>query len=285
MTEDGNLITDTIARPENTVRRITIGIGSLAAENGVRQTRSTLFGTGPEPTRQVERASAILPLWNNYYHWTVECLPRLRSLEQYAAETGTRPTVFVPSDMSGWMLEWLSILGWETHIEPLPNETVEAEQLVVTSHPEPIPADCMWLRERGFEAADWDDDGSSSRRVYISRADATRRRVSNRSRLDPLLEEFGFESYVLGELTVAEQIGLFSEAEIVLAPHGAGLTNVVFGRDLSVVELFGPKKNTTFYRLSDLCGHEYRSLECPSDGLDIDVDLDVLRTVLEDVTA
>ncbi|QCW02752.1 DUF563 domain-containing protein [Natrinema pallidum] len=282
-TENGALIADTIARPENTTRRLPIGIGTLAAENGVRRTRSALFGSGPAPTRRVERASAILPLWNNYYHWTVECLPRLRSLEQYAAETGTRPTVFIPSEASGWMREWLSILGWEADVEPLSNEVIEAEQLVVTSHPEPIPADCTWLRDRGLEAVDRDDD-SSSRRIFISRTDATRRRVSNRARLDPLLEEFGFESYVLGELTVTEQIELFSEAEIVLAPHGAGLTNVLFGSDLSVVELFGPKKNTTFYRLADLCGHEYRSLECPSDGIDIDVDLNVLRTVLEQLT-
>lgn len=282
-TENEDLVADTIARPENTARRISIGIGTLAAENGVRWTRSALFGTGPEPTRQVDRASAILPLWNNYYHWTIECLPRLRSLEQYAAGTGTRPTVFVPAQTPSWMLEWLSILGWETDVEPLSNEVIEAEQLVITSHPEPIPADCEWLRERGLEAVDRDED-ASPRRIYISRADATRRRVSNRDQLDPLLEEFGFESYVLGELTVAEQIDLFADADVVLAPHGAGLTNVVFGNDLSVVELFGPKKNTTFYRLSDLCGHEYRSLECPSDGLDIEVDTDVLRTVLADLT-
>lgn len=284
-TEEGTLITDTIARPENTARRIRIGIGALTAENGVRQTRSALFGTGPEPTRRVSQASAIIPLWNNYYHWTVECLPRLRSLEQYAVETGTRPTVFVPRNTSQWMLEWLSILGWETDVEPLSAEVIEADELVVTSHPEPIPADCEWLRERGLKAVDRDVDKSSIRRVYISRTDATRRQVSNRNQLDSLLEEFGFETYVLGELTVSEQIELFASAEIVLAPHGAGLTNIIFGRNLSVVELFGPKKNTTFYRLSKLCGHEYRSLECPSDGLDIDVDLDTLRMVLNDLTA
>jgi len=285
MTDDGTLITDTIARPENTARRIRIGIGTLAAENGVRKTRSTLFGTGPKPARYVDQASSIIPLWNNYYHWTIECLPRLRSLEQYAAETGTRPPVFVPSDAPQWMREWLSILGWEADVEPLADDIIEAKQLIVTTHPEPTPADCTWLRNRGLEAINRDEDeGSSPRRIYVSRADATRRQVSNRAVVETLLETFGFESYVLGELTVAEQIELFSNAEIVLAPHGAGLTNVIFGTDLSVVELFGPKKNTTFYRLSDLCGHEYRSLECPSDGLDIDVDLDILQMILQDLT-
>jgi len=35
----------------------------------------------------------------------------------------------------------------------------------------------------------------------------------------------------------SDQVRLFSQAEIVVAPHGAGLTNILFAENLIVIEL------------------------------------------------
>ena len=82
------------------------------------------------------------------------------------------------------------------------------------------------------------------------------------------------------DTAVREQVALFSRADLVVGPHGAGLTNVVFGEDLAVVELFGDKQIATFDRLAAALGHGYEYLEGEGVGVDIRVDTDVLdRTI------
>jgi len=38
-------------------------------------------------------------------------------------------------------------------------------------------------------------------------------------------------------MSFSDQVRLFSQAEIVVAPHGAGLTNILFAENLIVIEL------------------------------------------------
>jgi hypothetical protein len=51
---------------------------------------------------------------------------------------------------------------------------------------------------------------------------------------------------------------LFADAEIVVAPHGAGLANMLFARDATAIEIHEPDNiNTCFYNLIDATGHDY----------------------------
>lgn len=68
----------------------------------------------------------------------------------------------------------------------------------------------------------------ASRRLYISRGDARLRRVANEAELAGVLADYGFEAYEMGELPFARQIELFASAEAIVAPHGAGLMNLMF---------------------------------------------------------
>lgn len=98
-----------------------------------------------------------------------------------------------------------------------------------------------------------------NRRIYISRGDANRRQVSNERELLDVLSEYGFECYELTDLTLEEQIELFYDAEIVVSPHGAGLTNILFSRKLKVLELHSSRYVIPhFYYLSKSLGHDYR---------------------------
>ena len=54
--------------------------------------------------------------------------------------------------------------------------------------------------------------------------------------IDP--SKYGFEPVKLTEYSVREQISLFNNVEYVIAPHGAGLTNLVFCNEkANVIEL------------------------------------------------
>lgn len=66
------------------------------------------------------------------------------------------------------------------------------------------------------------------RKVYISRKDATRRRMVNEAVLTGKLEKIGFEIVECENLNVREQQDLFGSAKIIVAGHGAALTNLVW---------------------------------------------------------
>jgi capsular polysaccharide biosynthesis protein len=151
------------------------------------------------------------------------------------------------------------------------------ERLVVPAYPSPSPAVCAWLRERMRDPllapgpAGLVDQPGGGERILVSRGDSAKakRRLVNERELEERLGELGFRSYVLGELPVAEQITLFAGAEAVVAPHGAGLTNLVYARRAAVVELFGRRLKPVYYRLARLLGHPYRYMLCePAGGRD-----------------
>jgi len=103
-----------------------------------------------------------------------------------------------------------------------------------------------------------------TRRLFVSRRDAAKRRVVNEEALVAALGELGFEVVVPGALSFAEQVMLFSEAEIVVGPHGAGLANALFMPEGSaMLELHHPDFDRPYYqRLADTLGVHYRDLTC-----------------------
>ena len=55
------------------------------------------------------------------------------------------------------------------------------------------------------------------------------------------LHKFGFQSVVLESLPISKQIDLLAKAEVVISPHGAGLTNIIFcSPGTKIIEIFSP---------------------------------------------
>jgi capsular polysaccharide biosynthesis protein len=80
---------------------------------------------------------------------------------------------------------------------------------------------------------------NDTRRIYISRAGSHQRRISNEEKLLPILRDYGFHVVRLEELTFGEQVGLFSNAEVIVAPNGSGLANLVFcSKGTTAIEIF-----------------------------------------------
>lgn len=101
-----------------------------------------------------------------------------------------------------------------------------------------------------------------NRRIYVTRTGNAARRIVNEAELTARLERLGFEAYALEKLPVAQQIELFHDAEMVVAPHGAGLTNLIFAENARVLELFeGPLLRPHYYFLSKARGHAYACLQ------------------------
>jgi hypothetical protein len=90
-----------------------------------------------------------------------------------------------------------------------------------------------------------------SRKVFISRSQSARRRFVNEESLYERLKKEGFERYCLDHLSVDDQIQLFSNAEIIIGPHGAGLANLIFCKPgTTIIEILQALEDNFFCCLS-----------------------------------
>lgn len=248
-------------------------------------------------TRLDTVVSLVGPWTHNYTHWFQDYLARLEGLEYYHAVTGHRPDLLVPADMSSWMRDALDAMGYgpDTWIE-WDGGRASVERLVVPAvrreRPrEPVdrrilysPTQFRWIRDRAMENLEPISTLPHSSRIYLSRSNATVRRVANESATMELLSDWGFERYRPDEMSYAEQVTLFSEAEAIVSPHGSGLMNQLYADDATVIEIFGPKHSPTNpaieYYLADLLGHEYGCLQGKTVGCDVEVDIDALEVLM-----
>jgi len=178
----------------------------------------------------------------NYFHWMFDVLPRIdllrrsgRPIDRYIVNRIGAP----------YQSETLALLGIpedkliQTHEEFY----LQARRLIVPSlimssvYPKWA---CDFLRRELLANRSLPLD-QAGERIYISRAKAGQRRILNEPELTGVLASRGFRGVVLEDLPLEKQIQLFASAEAVVAPHGAGLTNLVFCRPgTKVIELFSP---------------------------------------------
>ncbi|WP_176451124.1 DUF563 domain-containing protein [Halorubrum sp. Ea1] len=277
LTAAGTVVADTVATPPLETRRIGVALAQSMRANGVRRTLSALSGDA-DPDSRLSLAALAVPPWTNYYHWTAECLIRIRLLEAYADAKGQYPTLLIPANPPAWVEESLSIVDYAGEVQRWDGSIAAVETLVVPTFPDPTPTECAWLRNRMRQSVSLTE--RDSERIYVGRGDATVRRVANRDELQKVLDRYNINTYLLGNLSVREQINLFSRAELVVGPHGAGLTNILFGDNLTLVELFGDKQIATFDRLAAALDHAYIPVYGEQTGVDIHVNTDKLDSVI-----
>lgn len=195
----------------------------------------------------------------NYYHWLLDSVPRWKMLQ--AAGWANYDFVLLHSRPSRFQEETLDRLGVPAarRLRPSKNFVHQFERLVVPVMPFPTWQVARW-------ACDWvrslfPERRSGPERIYLTRRSAPGRRLINEPELEAALERLGFACVQPEKLPVAEQANLFSAAQCVVSPHGAGLTNLVFAPPGTLlVELFHPDKCTPVYQnLAAACGLRYAS--------------------------
>lgn len=221
---------------------------------------------------------------DNYYHFLIDVLPRLELLRRTGV-TVDRFLVNRSLPFQSQLLDRLGI-GEELTIESRAEPHVRAERLLVPTLPDnhlrTPPWVTSWLRTQLSPPT-----GRVRRRLYVTRGQRRNtRRVDNEAEVIRSLAAFGFEAMDPGEYSVEEQIAAFAEAQVVVGPHGAGLTNLVFCQPgATVIEIFAPDYvNVCYWNLaSTIEGLRYRYLVCGDaslrarwqTGVDSDITVDV----------
>jgi capsular polysaccharide biosynthesis protein len=186
----------------------------------------------PRIYRVKEAASITLEHTANYCHFLFEGLPRLRILRR------CHPDPAIPvyaNTRKAFQRELLPLFG------------VGPERLIPASESPLLQAERLWVPTYPGYQGKFSDEAIGylretlrpkleaeaplrplSRRIYISRRDSTSRRILNEAEIEKRLEALGFECLCLSDLSVLAQLRAFAEARVVIAAHGASLTNIAF---------------------------------------------------------
>lgn len=208
------------------------------------------------------------PGWANYYHWIVDNLPKIYALHHPRVRAWGSITVCVAGAIGPDLRQLIdALLPEDATIREFDSRTRVIAPAVIIVPPLAgncagyWPAECVtWFRERVAKIYALDPAASRNQRIFISRKLAAIRQISNEPDVLEALRPLGVEAHQMERYPMREQAALFHQAEWVIAPHGAGLTNLVFAQpQTSVLEVFN-QRTLDHYRL--LCAafdHDYRN--------------------------
>jgi capsular polysaccharide biosynthesis protein len=200
-------------------------------------------------------------VYDNYYHWTLQCLPSL-SVFQSLFERGACKLVTGP--LSEWRRRTLQLAGFDaSDLEIV--EDGEIRSFGSLTYPTPLAGGGgfrPWRELRPFfqalkQRAEIAPPGHPM--IYLSRRDSSRRPLVNDSELAERLAELGFRTLVMSDMTIDEQISAFAGAKVIVAPHGAGVSNIVYCEPETILYELLPAHypNPCFFRLSQVFDLSY----------------------------
>ncbi|QKJ66126.1 glycosyltransferase family 61 protein [Deefgea piscis] len=230
----------------------------------------------------------------NHYHWHFFYMPILIYLDQIKKRKNSFILAPRLSTMQREILERAG-LNLKKVIEYEGAVAIKAKSILVPSTstfiPRIIPQMLPIYNKLALSTVKNSSDVIAKKRVYISRLDAPQRRIINESNLISLLKEYDFEVVTFSGLNFSSQVELIKDAEIVIAPHGAGLTNLVYAKNLKVLyELFSSEWLHGCYRDLALCKgikYYYSIFSCDDNvstitrESDYSIDLEVVESFLK----
>jgi hypothetical protein len=179
--------------------------------------------------------------WNNYYHWTTQSLFNIYFLQKSGVLENARLALPVLRPIQMRSLELLGIdleaVLYVNRKAPIRAASLTTTSVLLLPAAEAAPAELRRMGSRIRSKAQ--ARPSVHRAIYISRLDATRRKMLNEETLARRLEQLGVQPVQMSGKTLDEQISLIGGARLIIAPHGAALTNVLYSNSgTCVYELF-----------------------------------------------
>lgn len=197
----------------------------------------------------------------NWYHWLLQVVPRLKILQRFQVKYDQ---IYINNLKFPWQKESLRLalnyLGIdEKKLFCIEGDVViQAATLIVSSIPyipslQSFTTFPSWLKTFLHECYLFPNRAPTSPKIFISRSQATVRKIVNELALSNLLKNYGFEIVHLEKMAVKEQASLFNQAKVIVGPHGSGFTNLIFCKPgTKVIEIdhaLPGKDQRSFYKL------------------------------------
>lgn len=203
-----------------------------------------------------------------YYHWMLDVLPKLGVLQKAGIELSGIDYFLVKCDKP---FKRDSLLQFGIHQDRIVTTdsatSVSATKLLVPYLKNDLGDRIYsglglglgswaphWLKDQFVRSTQ-----RSDRKLYLGRSSKDTRPTRNEPALIAALQERGFECLNLEQYSVGEQANLLAECAVVIAPHGAALTNIAYCQPGTlIIELFGDYVVPCYWALANLCQLDYR---------------------------
>jgi hypothetical protein len=250
-------------------------------------------------TEILDRAPRLAGNWivfyngnlQNYYHWLVEGMLALDVLDgPFSLANGTVLPSYLPAEGRFDHIQLMHLMGHDKlRIERITFPYARLDGVVHFENGDIWDYPISLLRAMQRRISQKYADADKDNRIYILRSGV--RSVANQAQLDAVLAPLRFRSCRLEEMSLEAQIRLFSSASMVVSPHGAGLSNLLFASPgCKVIELMPESEMRPFFcYIGARLEHTYGMLPCPThDGNfngQMTVDIDKFRALLTMVMA
>ena len=234
---------------------------------------------------------------SNFYHWYFDVLSRILVLREAGISVADFEQIIVNDAGNDRLSIFCKIFNIQEEQLVKISDAKKACFLVETAV---VPSCYQHLNYSDAPLVDWlhkthhglwaNNHSTVKRRVFIARDKSVGRRIVNQVEIDPILQRYSIEKVFLEDLSIICQMRLFNESEIVISPHGAGLTNLLWCRPNTQVIEFSNScwHNPEYYYLSYHRGLDYTEFLCNADtgcpdsnpAANVIVDVESLEEVL-----
>jgi hypothetical protein len=231
----------------------------------------------------------------NYYHWMCRTLPLLRIYQKWFDWQEIDFFYIGQFPISSFHKESLEKAG--IPLNKITQSACTADRILVAitnrtiNWGDPINKEAYFFTRNLFLKNLKINFKNKKSRVYVKRGNPGRRKVINEIQVIALLERYGFASVLMDDKTVQEQAEIFSQAEAIVAAHGAALTNLLFIQARTKVIEIIPYGyvNNCFYAMTSHGEADYFYLQSEkTDQINIDrrtidlyVDIQKLEKILQ----
>jgi len=228
--------------------------------------------------------------YDSYYHFTLECLPKLFLMRDFI----DKATLIFPSKISKFHQQWFDLLG-VTKIKYINNDEIVKTPLALTCNfPERdlnhhniiLPEFRNWILEHINNK-----DSIGYKKIFIGRKNPMHRKLLNLEEVKTTLQNEGFTYVEMEDFSIADQIKLFYNAEQIVCLHGAALSNLCFSKPKTkVLDLIHKQfKQWCFLKMSIILDIDYAVFSCSGTNnnailpghQDISVDISKLTNILK----
>ena len=218
---------------------------------------------------------------DNYSHWLSECLPRLYSLYR----TGEPLRLIAPQNMGKNWREALELcIPENVTLEYCDAEWVGVKEFVFASIPTYtsfalVPVEHgRYIRNRLYKAYGLSEEPTPTKNIYITRRDARKRFVLNEADVISYLEKYNFQVCSLDKLSYRDQVTVFHDAKNIIAPHGAGNTNVIlsdYSPKVALLEFINTQPKPHFFFMTRSFGQRYYYMFSGGEAVNSDIFVDM----------
>ena len=240
---------------------------------------------------------------NNYFHFLFDIITKLKIVESEYSLNNI-DYFYVPG-IFDWQKKILSTLDINQNklVDSKKYRHISADNIIAVDHP--------WyqkgtVQDEILNIPDWiifylrdkflqySQKFNCSDKIFIDRSDSNFNhcKLINNQEVINFLSDNGFESYQVSKLNFFEQIYLFNNAKIIIGPHGAAFSNIIFSKKgLKLVELIpSDHLSKKCEKISNLLNFEYQKIKLNKEidknintvG-DIKIEISDLRKILKQI--